>query len=445
MPIRDQHPSQVDLARFLRSEMSSGETRTVLRHLMRGCTRCSEALEEMRAGTEYDAAFDRLLAAAPSLERRVEAERRAGSELWHTLRRKDHGSRLLILRNDPRYHTWGLFDFIISLVRPSARINPFEAVDLAHLALTIAELLQVEDYGEERLHDFLGIALSHLGYAKRRAGDFQGAAEALERAGEALASGSGDLLERAMLDVNTASLLSDLGRFEEAIQRLDAAIQRFRGLDDRRGVALAVIQQSFILTFIDPRQGIARAEKGLTLLPRRRGEPYAELSARHTIAWCYNDLGEPRHARALVESCELYDRLMDPIILGNRSWLLGRICMGEGNCDGSMEHFSDAIRLLGQAQLHFESTLVTLDRIEALVRAARLDEALQLARTTHALLQGWGLQQDSLRLWLLMMEAIRTGRFLADRFRDAISDHLRRTWVLRPTGGLPASDSRGVS
>lgn len=124
------------------------------------------------------------------------------------------------------------------------RKKPLEAADLAHLALDVAGSLDVGSYGEERIQDFRAAAWSALGNAKRLAGDLSGAGKALEAAGEALACGTGDLLEQANTISIRASLQNDLGDPEGATVTLRRANHLALTAGARHLAARFTLQQS---------------------------------------------------------------------------------------------------------------------------------------------------------------------------------------------------------
>ena len=84
---------------------------------------------------------------------------------------------------------------------------------LAELALAVAERLDPEVYGEERVCDFKTAALAALGDARRLAGDFAGARLAFSQARINLEMGTGDVLEEASLLGGLVKLLCDLGEY----------------------------------------------------------------------------------------------------------------------------------------------------------------------------------------------------------------------------------------
>jgi hypothetical protein len=49
----DEHFSRVSLERFFRSELSRGEARDIVRHLLRRCPRCTALLREVANGESF--------------------------------------------------------------------------------------------------------------------------------------------------------------------------------------------------------------------------------------------------------------------------------------------------------------------------------------------------------------------------------------------------------
>jgi tetratricopeptide (TPR) repeat protein len=321
-------------------------------------------------------------------------------------------------------------------VRPLARKDPFAAVDLAHLAVTIACHINEDDYGSERVQDFKGAAYGMLGFAMRNAGDFAGANSAFELAGDELKSGTGDPIEDAMLAVNIASLLLALGELDAAIKLLNSAIRLFRRAGDFHGMGLTFIQQAHVFSqTAKPELGLFRAEKGLGLIDLDK-QPYAELSGRDAMAWCYNAIGDHEEALSIVYTYDhLYRRFEDePAIWGKREWILGRIGAGRRDFDAALSHLANAYEIFLKAFQYFDAVLVALDRIEMLIYIRRSEEAIRIAERLYPLLRRWGLKGDSLRLWEMMTSSIETGDFLAKKYSLTLAEHLRKNWIPRPTG-----------
>ncbi len=250
--------------------------------------------------------------------------------------------------------------------------------------------------------------------------------------------GSGDMVEDAMLGVNTANLLYATGLFLEGSALLTRVISMFRKVGDLKGVALTLIQQAYIVTHIDPARAITIAEEGLAVLLQidKTGKlEIAELSARHTLARCYLSLGEPEEAGAIVETYTyLYARHSDPQITGDYLWLKGRIALANQGYQYAKSFLDNAATTYMQAHLYFDATLLAIDRIHVRLLLRESQEALSLAKRVGKQLGEWGLTGDSLQLWASLVNAISEGTFLTNNYPLIISSHLRATWIPRPCG-----------
>ena len=438
------HPPKEDLARFIRAELASSKRNHVVRHLLKGCNSCAAALSHkssIREVPNYEKCMNRVEMACALLETNIETERQLGSQLWDLLDSRSAESRLLIVRNDRRFQSWGLFEHILGKIRPTSRKDPFAAVDLAHLAVTVTQLLTAEDYGAERLHDFRGAAYNLLGFAMRNAGDFVGARSAFEGARTELQQGTGDPIEDAMLAVHTGSLLFDLGEFTDALSLLNGAVRLFRRAGDSHGMGLTFIQQAMIHAHTPtPEKGLLLAEKGLSLL-ELGAQPRGELAGHDARAWCYNAIGDHDEALRIVSTHDYLYKYFDnePAIQGKREWLLGRIQAGRRELGKSLHHLNTAYQVFLEAFLYFDAVLVALDRIEVLLYLRQSAEAISIANRLVPLLEGWGLGGDTLRLWAMMTTSIAAGEFLVKQHSQTFASHLRQNWIPRPTGADFAS------
>jgi tetratricopeptide (TPR) repeat protein len=165
-------------------------------------------------------AYDEPIRRAVEQTRRVREqrmqERRNAGRLWDLLESHPPAHRRMLVRNDRRFQTWGLYDCLIERYHVLLERELAAAAESAELALAVAQSLAPAIYGEERVRDFEAGALILLAQARRIGGDLEGAGTALEQAGAVLKLGTGDLLEKAELESARAALLRDLGRPEEA-------------------------------------------------------------------------------------------------------------------------------------------------------------------------------------------------------------------------------------
>lgn len=149
-------------------------------------------------------------------QERLLQEKRDAERLWNLLETHAPARRAILIRNDRRFQTWGLYECLRQRSQALLDREPAAALQAAELALATAQSLPPALYGEEQVHDFQAEALIVLAQARRVAGDLEAAATALDQARALLAMGTRDLLEKAELESARAALLRDLGRPEEA-------------------------------------------------------------------------------------------------------------------------------------------------------------------------------------------------------------------------------------
>lgn len=107
-----------------------------------------------------------------------EADRRAARELWGRLEPLDADDRVLLVSEGAEYHSWALSEVVCDRCL-EAVARPREALELAELAVFIAERIEGRDLWKRRLK---GYATAHLGRAREAANDLLGAARAYIRA-----------------------------------------------------------------------------------------------------------------------------------------------------------------------------------------------------------------------------------------------------------------------
>src|SRR3954447_604155 len=215
--------SWTDIEKLFQPEAGGGERREIVRRLV------SQAARQAPPGTglpsvagredylgDYEDALRRAVERTRQSQERLTQEKRDAERLWFLLEGHTPARRAILIRNDRRFQTWGLFECLRERALALLDREPAAALQSAELALAAAQSLYPALYGAERVHDFQAEALIVLAQARRTAGDLAGAETALEQARTVLAMGNGDLLEKAELESTRAALLRDLGRPEEA-------------------------------------------------------------------------------------------------------------------------------------------------------------------------------------------------------------------------------------
>jgi tetratricopeptide (TPR) repeat protein len=214
--------SWTDVEQLFQPEAGGRERQEIVRRLVSQAARNAwrgtpeAGLPDAAAPEEYEDALRRAVERTRRSHERLTQETRDADRLWALLESHPPARRAILIRNDRRFQTWGLYECLRKRSEALLEREPEAALQAAELALVTAQSLSPALYGEERVRDFQAEALIALAQARRVGGDLAESETALEQAGTMLAMGSGDLLEKAELESARAALLRDLGRPEEA-------------------------------------------------------------------------------------------------------------------------------------------------------------------------------------------------------------------------------------
>jgi tetratricopeptide (TPR) repeat protein len=441
------HVTEDHLRQLAEDRLPAGERQSVVRHLLTACPSCLELARkvlfpEWEQKPDYAGVLRRLELSAVLAWNDVAVETGVARALWdHNLARLAPGPRLMAIRNNPDLHTRGTFDLLLSEAKRIAHDQPLESLDLAYAALAVTDLLSPAGYQEECIHDLRASAWALLGNLKRLAGDFAGSQEALRAAAEAMEKGTGDPYETANVLSMTASLVTDLGQLEDAADLLEEAAVLARAVRDRPLEGRLRIQQASSISWVDPARGFELAERGLRLLRRSKSEDrHTELGGIHILAFCANELGETEEARATLETYRyLYASFPDPGTQGRLLLLDGLICRKEGRLEDSEALLRQLAAHYAENDLPFDLTLSTLEWAESLVLLDRFDEAAEVMRQIHPLIERWRVPVDVLRAWKIVQESVRARTVQETALRE-LSLTVRRKWF-RGDARVPSKSS----
>lgn len=346
------------------------------------------------------------------------------------LERTAPARRLAMVKRDRSYHTYCVFQAALKVVRKWSKRNPEEAVELAHIALALAELAEPEvGLADEPRFDWRASALISLAHARRTAGELHAAGSALDLADTYLDYGTRNPVDRALFLVARGGLLYDLGRFEEALKVLDQAFPLFHRAADRNSAGKVRLQQAAVLQYIDPVRALDAVEEGLAMIDLD-AEPRAEWAGRYAQAFCHNELGEPEKAEGLLHAySSLADRFPDFQVQGTREWLHARICARLGRVAEAERRFREVRSEYLVRGFRQEAVLTSVDLAELLAGERRTGEALHIAQELLPVLQTWGLHRDTLALITFLSESLQRDTLEAGLFRE-VTAQLRRKWHL---------------
>ncbi|HVS00227.1 MAG TPA: zf-HC2 domain-containing protein [Thermoanaerobaculia bacterium] len=186
------HPVAETLARYARGELPRAASRELERHLM-SCLECQQEVDRLSAGAgtvRWQGHRFRRAEKPPNPADPEKAERRqelaetlqalgdiigivGETELEALLRLPEHQRRAR-LRDDERLRHLHLCELLEARCRAAWIEAPAEAVELARMAVLLADRLDPETYGSKRLQGFRTVAWLHLGNAFRIAAEAVG-------------------------------------------------------------------------------------------------------------------------------------------------------------------------------------------------------------------------------------------------------------------------------
>ena len=133
-------------------------------------------------GRDDGVPFERTATRIGDRVQRVLQESAEAAVLLRELLREPAVRRMELVRQEPRFRLVKLCHRLEAESREAWAADPARAVELAQLAVEIAERLDVRDYAESLIADTRAMAWAHLGNALRIASDLGGAEAALARA-----------------------------------------------------------------------------------------------------------------------------------------------------------------------------------------------------------------------------------------------------------------------
>jgi hypothetical protein len=454
---QEEHPDRERLERFLGDELPADERRAVVRHLLTGCPQCTAVTRRLWSLTDgpegahdslgsagsaadgraasvlhpasYSGLFERVAARGRKRERALAAERAEAPRLTEHLLRAPAARRLGMAQADPRLASAALVDLLLERSEAGSRAaapqqeaetgrapEPIEPVELAELALAVAERLDPERCGAAVARDLLLRAWAGLGEARRRVGDLAGGEEALaggerllreeeERAGAAYGAGAAG--ERPDLLLLAGGLAADRGRHHAAGALLERAVGAARAADEPRLLARALLEHGLALA------ASGRLEAAIAALEEGAAEPLAEAAEPSLLGAGLERLTDvattlgrsAEAARVLARLRPLAARLGSPS--GPRlRWLEGRIAEVDERAGEAEAAFLQARAGLLALARGRDAALVSLDLALLYLRDRRWSELRRLAGELYPIFAARDMRREALMALLVFRRAV---------------------------------------
>ena len=351
------------------------------------------------------------MACAQGMQIAYDRERAGAVGLLSELLEHPEGRRQWIVRNHPRFQTWGLFELLIKRSHEQNFQDPAAGEGLALLALEITD--QLKGFSEERLEDFRARAWSSIGNARRVRSDLRSAEEAFVIAFSHLSRGSGEPMERAVLLDLKASLLRAQRRFGGALKLLSRAIRIFRHLGERHRAGRSLVNMSIVHRYAgEAERAIPLLYEALELIDVSR-EPRLLLAAWNNLI---DDLADNEQfmeaKRLLARARPLYRQFPQPWVQNRRRWVEGRIARGIGqieNAETLLLKARDGFLAEGAA---YDLALVSLDLASLYAEQGRTPELKRLGEEMLPIFSSRLLHREALAalaFWKQAVDAERAG------------------------------------
>jgi tetratricopeptide (TPR) repeat protein len=355
---------------------------------------------------KYRPALDAALEKAGDRLEEIHREIESAAGLLEELAATPSPERPERIRTEVRFHALKLCDLLLKRSRESWFRDPARAVELARLAVEIADWLDAGYYGESLVEDEKAIAWAHLGNAHRIASDLRSAEEALLQAEEHHKRAGEDALTGAQILSFIASLRTSQGRFEEAVEILNQAVAVYRETRDRHLEGKALIQKGIAAGLGgSPKEAIRQIRRGLMRIDVV-DEPQLMVSAQHNLIWFLNDSGQHIEASgALEKTRSLYLTLGEQTHLIRLRWLEGRIARDLGRFDQAETALREARDGFIERGIGFDAAMASLDLATVYLQQGRTAELKQLAAEMVPVFESRDVHQEALAALLLFRQA----------------------------------------
>jgi tetratricopeptide (TPR) repeat protein len=353
-------------------------------------------------------------------------ERAEAHGLFSELLAHPQERRRLILANRPRFHTWGLLELLIERGRETGYADPAQGENLGELALCLADRLDAEFYGAERIEDLKARAWASISNSRRVLSDLTGAEAAMEEAFLHLRRGTGDLLERAIVLDLRASLLRAQRRFPQALRLLQRAVGIFLEYGDTHRAGRSLLNMGNVHSAAGtPEEAIPLLYQATELIDTDE-EPLLVLAIWHNLIDDLANAGRYLEAHGLfLRAQPIYRRFPDSPNQNRRKWLQGKISRGLGQAIEAEVLFLAARDGFLAAGITYNAALVCLDLASLFAEQRRTAELKSLAEEIFPIFASKGIHREALAALLFLRQAITAERASLDLV-TRIAGYLKR-------------------
>jgi transcriptional regulator with XRE-family HTH domain len=352
----------------------------------------------------------------------LEARRRAPA-LWARLRPYKTRERRALIKEAEEFHSWALCELLCAESARAAADNAARSVELAELALAVAETVGGAAGWRSLVQ---GYAWAFLGNARRVAGELGAADEAVGRARELWAAGAAadaGVLDGARLLDLEALVRIDQRRFPEALELLERALAAGR-TDETR--ARRLLAKSKALEEMGEYELALGALRQAAPLLDESGEARLHLVLHFNLAAYLCRLGRAEEAEGGLGELRLLTlQLGNGLDLVRLRWLEGKVAAGLGRLPEAIAAFQEVRARFTEQEIGYDAALVTLELAELLAGAGRTAEVKALSRQTLPVFHALGIHAEAQRALQVFREAAESERLSAELAGRLVAYFLR--------------------
>jgi tetratricopeptide (TPR) repeat protein len=362
-----------------------------------------EAVAAQASGMMRD--FAREVLSLLTVEGEALVARQQAEGRFARLMRRSPEERLALVERSGKFRGWALCERTAAESIAVAPESPAKALELARLAVRMAELCGEEPALRRRLEGYAGV---HLANALRVVQDVRQAGETFERAKKLWVDGApGDpgLLSEAVVLALEADLRRDQRRFAEALERIGDALAADRAAELRGKLLLSKAQ--ILEALGDTAGSTAALEEAVPWIDLER-EPRTALGVR--FQFLVNLCREGRAAEAeprLRQTRTLAERSGKKTDLDKMVWLESKVHAGVGRYGEAEDGFRQVQRAFQAQALPYDYALVSLDLALLLLQQGRTAEVRALAGEMVWIFRAEGIGREAQAALRIYCEAAR--------------------------------------
>jgi tetratricopeptide (TPR) repeat protein len=382
-------------------------------------------------------------------EGRLAPSTTAASEILDLLERKQAGAlRWLLVRSrraeltrlsfheqrgridaDPELKTFEMFSALAEEAASASRDDPHLGEEAAFVAHALASALSGDLYPEPYRNDLQAEALTIVANCRRLAGDWRGAATALATARGHLLRGTGRPIREARLLSIEASLATDTGRLEHALELLGRSAGLYGDAQDTEAALSITVQEAnTLLAACRYEEAIARAEEALSGLTPK--DARLETLARNIITASLVFLGRPDEALQSFRATQsLYKQLRGRSFELQAGYLEALLLDAQGHFREAEKAFRSNIAGYMEAEIYKTAFLHLVTFLQSLIRRGAFDKAARACEEALEMIEraGSACHTQMIELWRGLLDLINARR-LTDYQVLVARQYLVRHW-----------------